>query len=450
MGSTVISAQVAINTDGSAPASSAILDVKSTVKGFSLPNMNHTEMFTITSPAEGLMVFNSTYTTVVFFNGTIWVNADGSSCTETPGEISGDSNVCIGSTKTYSISSVPYATSYQWTVPSGSTISSGQGTTEIIVNFSSNSGNVSVSAKNDDCGSSEYKDFAIVVESGVPAQPGGISGKTFVNANATGEIYSIAAVSNATNYQWSVPSGASITSGQGTTSVEVNFGTISGNVSVYANNDCGNSTPANLNVLVFSCGDVLTDTRDGSTYNTTSINGQCWFAENLNIGTMVNGNNYQHNNDIIEKYCFDNNTANCDVYGGLYQWDEIMQYTTTEGIQGICPDGWHIPTDTEWTTLTDFTGGLSVAGGKLKETGTTHWLTPNTGATNDYGFTNLPAGYHNNDGNFHFQTSLSYTWSSTQTGTSAFGRRMHYQSAEVNHWSFDKNWGFSIRCLRNQ
>jgi len=445
LGSTVISAQVAINIDGSAPASSAILDVKSTNMGFSPPKMTHAEMLAISSPTEGLMVFNSTYTKLVFFNGTIWINVDGTSCAEIPGAISGASYVCSGSTKTYSISAVLNATSYHWVVPYGSTISGGQGTTEITVAFGATSGNVGVSSENG-CGRSEYNNLAVEVATNTLPQPGAISGNTFVSSGAT-ETYSIASVSGATNYQWTVPTGSSITSGQGTTSISVNLGTTSGNVSVTAANNCGNSDARTLYVTIFVCGDVYTDTRDGSTYNTVSINGQCWHKENLNIGTMVNGSTVQTNNGTIEKYCFDNNTANCDTYGGLYQWDEMMQYSTIDGVQGICPDGWRIPTDAEWTTLTDYAGGLSVAGGKLKETGTTHWLTPNTGATNEYGFTNLPAGYHNSDGNFHFQTSISYSWSSTQTGSSAFGRRMHYQSAEVNHWSFDKQWGFSVRCI---
>jgi uncharacterized protein (TIGR02145 family) len=340
-----------------------MLDVKSTTKGFSLPRMTHTEMLAISSPAEGLMIFNITYNKVAFFSGTIWIIVDGPPCS--------------------------------------------------------------------------------------PDTPGAISGSQFVYPNTSGEIYSIAAVPDATSYVWSVPPDASITSGQGTTSIEVSFGTTSGNVSVYASNICGSGAATYLYVTVFTCGDVLTDTRDGSTYNTVSINGQCWFGENLNIGSMISGTSTQTDNGTIEKYCFDNSSSNCDTYGGLYQWDEMMQYGTTEGIQGVCPDGWHIPTDAEWTTLTNYAGGLSVAGGKLKEIGTTHWLTPNTGATNQYDFTSLPAGYHNNDGNFNFQTSISYSWSSTQTGTSVYGRRMHFQSAEVNHWTFNKQWGFSVRCIRD-
>jgi len=100
---------------------------------------------------------------------------------------------------------------------------------------------------------------------------------------------------------------------------------------------------------------------------------------------MINGTEGMSNNWLIEKYCYDNNSDNCDEYGGLYQWNEMMEYTTTPGVQGICPTGWHLPTINEWTLLVDYLGGMTVAGGKMKETGTVHWRTPNIGATNESG-----------------------------------------------------------------
>ncbi len=126
-------------------------------------------------------------------------------------------------------------------------------------------------------------------------------------------------------------------------------------------------------------------------------------AENLNVGSMINGSSNQTNNGIIEKYCYDDNTSNCDTYGGLYQWEEMMQYVTTPGAQGICPDGWHLPTDEEFKTMemalgmsqgeADDTGWRGTdEGGKMKESGTTHWYSPNMGATNSSGFTALPGG----------------------------------------------------------
>ena len=158
-----------------------------------------------------------------------------------------------------------------------------------------------------------------------------------------------------------------------------------------------------INVFV-NRSDIITDSRDGKEYKTIKIGNQWWLAENLNIGVFVEITNKGEihidasNNGIIEKYCFLNNEANCDTFGGLYDWDEMMQYNPSdEGeigtTQGICPDGWHLPTHTEWTTLTDYLGGITVAGGKLKEAGTRFWNTPNNNATNESGFTALPGGH---------------------------------------------------------
>ena len=165
------------------------------------------------------------------------------------------------------------------------------------------------------------------------------------------------------------------------------------------------------------CGDTLTDPRDHQKYPTLQIGTQCWMRNNLNIGVMatdVNVSGYPHsncsNNDTIEKYCYQNNPTYCDIYGGLYDWDEMMQYDSTPGIQGICPPGWHIPDDSEWcilATYLDPTIDCSIigyiftdAGGKLKETGLTHWKTPNGGATNESGFTAIGAGGRGYTGGF--------------------------------------------------
>ena len=212
-------------------------------------------------------------------------------------------------------------------------------------------------------------------------------------------------------------------------------------------------------VLPWSCGDPFTDARDGQTYNTVEIGAQCWMAENLNIGTMINGYDNQANNGTIEKYCYSNNTANCDEYGGLYQWNEMMQYSTTPGIKGICPDGWHLPTDAEWCTLEQevdptitcsSTGWRGVdGGGKLKEAGTTHWASPNTGATNSSGFTALPGGYRYTNGGFGELTDTGYWWSSSESGSNAWHRDLHYSNAQVGRYDNNKSNGFSVRCARD-
>ena len=114
-----------------------------------------------------------------------------------------------------------------------------------------------------------------------------------------------------------------------------------------------NNLPSGVseNACSFSCGSVLVDSRDGQPYNTIQIGSNCWMAENLNFGSMIDVNINASNNGIVEKYCYDNNSNNCNSYGGLYQWHEMMAYSTSVGTQGICPTGWHIPTNAEWADL---------------------------------------------------------------------------------------------------
>jgi len=126
----------------------------------------------------------------------------------------------------------------------------------------------------------------------------------------------------------------------------------------------------------FACGQSVTYA--GESYPTVQIGTQCWFQKNLNVGTMIQGANDQTNNSVLEKYCYNNDTANCAIYGGLYQWAEAVQYqngatnTTSPSpafsgnINGVCPNGWHVPSDGEWSTIETFLGGVSVAGGSMK------------------------------------------------------------------------------------
>ena len=201
------------------------------------------------------------------------------------------------------------------------------------------------------------------------------------------------------------------------------------------------------------CGDAFTDPRDWQAYSTVKLDTQCWMAENLNVGDRIDGDTDQTNNSTIEKYCYNNSETNCDIYGGLYQGDEMMGYTATEGAQGICPDGWHIPTDAEWTTLTSFLGGS--VGGKMKTTGTIEagtglWYDPNTGATNSSGFTGLPGGSCRPS--LVPFGALGYTghfWSSTSDASYYWGLHLLYDGYGVGHWASYKAYGYSLRCLQD-
>jgi uncharacterized protein (TIGR02145 family) len=171
---------------------------------------------------------------------------------------------------------------------------------------------------------------------------------------------------------------------------------------------------------------------DNNNYSIVQIGGQTWMAENLNYST---GNSW----------CYDNNSSNCNTYGRLYDWQAAL---------GACPSGWHLPSDAEWTVLTDFLGGESIAGGKMKETGTAHWLSTNTGATNSSGFTALPGGgryYFNGIGNFYNLTYNAYFWSSTEhpSTSASWSRSLVYHNEAVGRDGGDKTGGLSARCIQN-
>jgi uncharacterized protein (TIGR02145 family) len=205
-----------------------------------------------------------------------------------------------------------------------------------------------------------------------------------------------------------------------------------------------------INPPVFVCGNPLTDLRDGKTYSTVLIGTQCWMGQNLNCGTRIDGTTEQTNNSILEKYCYNDNVNYCNSYGGLYQWNEAMQYSTTEGTKGICPADWHLPTDAEWTTLTTYLDGVNIAGGKLKEAGLNHWAQPNTGATNSSGFTALPGGWGTGSGGYTYVTYHAAFWSSTQdNATHSWKRSLNNDDRIVNWLSSYYTYSFSIRCMKD-
>jgi uncharacterized protein (TIGR02145 family) len=202
------------------------------------------------------------------------------------------------------------------------------------------------------------------------------------------------------------------------------------------------------------CPDCPTVLYEGKTYHTVQIGTQCWSKENLDVGTMILGIQNQTNNGVIEKYCYDDDPNNCITYGGLYQWNEAMQYITTEGAQGICPPGWHLPTDDEWTIIGNFLGGSTIAGSKMKSTGTIEagtglWYAPNTGATNASGFTGLAGGSRSLAGNFNSQGNNALFWSSTGSADVSWGRALGYNVPSLGRAGYYKNYGFCVRCVKD-
>ncbi len=191
-----------------------------------------------------------------------------------------------------------------------------------------------------------------------------------------------------------------------------------------------------------SCVGTPTVDYEGKTYNTVQIGSQCWLRENLDVGSRIDGSQNQTNNSTIEKYCYNNDPNNCNTYGGLYQWGEAMQYSTTEGARGICPTGWHIPTYAEFQTLSTTVGG---DGNALKEIG----QGTGTGAgTNTSGFSALLSGYRGSSGTFYDLGYLTFFWSSTEDYTSyAYVMSLSYNSSNVYFYYGYKASGFSVRCL---
>jgi uncharacterized protein (TIGR02145 family) len=197
--------------------------------------------------------------------------------------------------------------------------------------------------------------------------------------------------------------------------------------------------------------DTVTDI-DGNIYHTVSIGTQVWMVENLKTTKYRDGTSIPYVTDdtawgdlTTGAYCdYNLSPSNSDTYGRLYNW-----YAANDA-RNIAPTGWHVPTDAEWSTLITYLGGESIAGGKLKEIGTTHWASPNTGATNETGFTGLPGGVRVEVGSFSNIGYIGYWWSCTEINSGyAWYRRMHYDPGSFVRNGDPKLIGGSIRCVKD-
>ena len=172
----------------------------------------------------------------------------------------------------------------------------------------------------------------------------------------------------------------------------------------------------NLDVKIYRNGDAIPQVTTPATWAALTTGAWCWY-----------------NND---------SATNAAKYGKLYNW-----YAVNDA-RGLAPSGYHIPTDVEWTKLTDYLGGLTVAGGKIRTT--SGWTAPNTGATNSSGFTGLPGGFRDSGGNFGLNGGLTAWWSSTEASTiNAWYRDVGYTNIIVGRASDIKISGFSVRCVRD-
>jgi len=266
-------------------------------------------------------------------------------------------------------------------------------------------------------------------------------------------------VDGAEGYKYNTQNNYSTATDNGLNTTFVQNGTFCGEQTyelyVWAYKDCGGSLHARFDVFAeeacpWLCGDILTDNRDNKNYETIQIGLQCWMKQNLN---------YETSNSA----CYANNNSNCNIYGRLYSWAEVMNSsssssTNPSNVQGICPEGWHLPSDNEWKQLEIFLG-MSQAqadaqdyrgsnqGSQIKSS--TGWISGN--GTNSSGFTALPGGTNpiSDWSDAHIGRS-GFWWTSTESSdTHAWYRRLWEGSSGINRYPAGKNSGYSIRCLKN-
>ncbi|QQS61037.1 MAG: hypothetical protein IPN70_04085 [Candidatus Moraniibacteriota bacterium] len=190
---------------------------------------------------------------------------------------------------------------------------------------------------------------------------------------------------------------------------------------------------------------------DGNRYGSIWVGTQCWLNRNLNVGTMLaSASTLPTNNGTIEKWCYDNNSANCISEGGLYHWSEAMSWVTTEGAQGICPTGWHIPTDAEQNTLDQYLKD-TLATCNASRSGAYDCISAGTKLkVNGISNMNIPlAGNRLTSGTFVVRGAYTYLWSSSVSGSDAWYRNLNSGSDGVGRGPYSQAYGFSVRCLKN-
>jgi uncharacterized protein (TIGR02145 family) len=229
-------------------------------------------------------------------------------------------------------------------------------------------------------------------------------------------------------------------------------------VRAYATNSLGTAYGNELSITTpaFLCGGSQITDVDNNSYNTVQIGTQCWMRSNLKVSKYRNGDNIptglsdaQWSSTSSGAYAiYGNDNANDALYGKLYNW-----YAVNDS-RGLCPVGWHVPSDAEWTTLTNFLGGEGIAGGAMKSTTTLPtpggWNSPNEGATNSSGFTSLPGGYRGSGGGFDYLGYNGFWWSSSGAGSgSAWYRYLNFTNASAYRSIYVHRIGFSVRCARD-
>jgi uncharacterized protein (TIGR02145 family) len=227
-------------------------------------------------------------------------------------------------------------------------------------------------------------------------------------------------------------------------------------VRAYATNSIGTAYGNQVSFMTsgFTCGTFQVSDVENNLYTTVQIGTQCWTKSNLKTSKYRNGDNIPTglSNSVWRDasygaYAIYNNEPDNDGYYG-----KLYNHLAVTDSRGLCPIGWHVPSDAEWTTLVNHLGGSSVAGGALKSTSTNFfvgWDLPNTGATNSSNFTALPGGDRNFSGYFGFIRSFGSWWSSSVSGSNAWMRQLSYNTISVNRYTYNRTYGLSVRCIRD-
>ncbi|MBI5220071.1 MAG: hypothetical protein HY958_14180 [Bacteroidia bacterium] len=387
--------------------------------------------------------------------------------------VASEDTICTGTSVTFTATPVNGGTtpSFQWQLNSGNVGTNSSTYTNASL---SNSDVITcILTSNATCATGNpatSNSITMSVATGIPSAPVATAGTNIGNIQFTANWN---AVTGATTYYLDVATDAGFTSFVSGYN-NLNVGNVTSHLvtglsmsttyyyQVRASNACGtsgNSNTITVTTTASACGSLitLTDVRDGQVYNIIGIGTQCWMAQNLNYGTMIpDGHTNSTNNGVVEKYCYSDVAANCTSYGGLYQWAEAMNYvpsvSTAPGPAGICPSGWHIPTDSECKTLEVFLGMCTGAGaGCVDATG---WRGTDQGTQLKVGgvsgFECMLVGRRQNDGTyFYLNTDGSFQCATEQNFAFFWMRTVSLGQNGVHRLSWDKTQGYPVRCVKN-
>ncbi len=452
------SAQVAISADGHLPAAGAGLDIHFTDRGFLPPRLTIDQRNSIAAPAEGLIVYCTDcgpggLGRLTFYSGGVWRTV--TPCTA---EAPSPGNPVIAAGQITWNWSGPAGSWYRWNTTDDFEGAQDMGTATSKTETGTQCGQTYTRYvwSCTGCGVSPPLSLSAQTPPACTAPAGG-------NHTATSQQITWVwdPVPMATGYKWNTTNNYGTATDMGASTTKTETGLAGGTLFtryVWAYNACGWS---GVTVLVkttdpWVCAGNFTDSRDNQVYAMVLIGTQCWMAQNLNYGTRINSSQQQLNEGTVQKYCYSDNASNCTVYGGLYNWGELMNYTSSgnanpSGRQGICPSGWHVPSNAEWEQMVTQLGGADTAGGAMKETGTLHWTAPNTGATNTSGYTALPGGYYPASGGYANLGNAGRFWSSTESSTlNAWYRQVTYDTGSVASVADAKYYNHhSARCCKD-